>query len=256
VNAKNMKFSRQPFETIFNSMKKNFMLIIAATTVALILSSCDQSSTVEPQVVSQVMDFEYSKSLSVSDADGNRADFEFWTHDESLLAEFSASDFELITVDFLFLPQPTQAAEPIERALAEKWFTNANEVLIRLKDFRVAEDVTGINVRLKQEALSRMLRWDITIIDENDDNDIIGAGAIYTVESCPEERVRVKVSKKTANSNLFWQLLNEAVLYAPSTDQYAYVGSTSWTKWRLRVDFEQNGGCPPNGRMLPVWIVR
>lgn len=234
-------------------------MITATTVVALILSSCDQSSTVEPQVISEVEDFTYSKSMSVSDADGNRADFEFWTHDESLLAEFEASDFELITMDYPFSTTPTEEVSTGETS-AEEWPHNPNEVLIRLMDFKVSEDVTLISVRLKQEALTRMLRWDIIATSENDDDDIIGAAAIYTQESCADERFRFKVQKKTANSNLFWQLLAETVLFVPGDpadgDQFAYIGNTSWTKWRYRGDYEK--GCRRGGRSNAItgFIVR
>lgn len=226
--------------------------MIAFALLFLMLLSCRQRMEVEPQIVSQVVDFEFSKSLSVADASGNRADFEFWTHDESLLAEFDASDFELIVTNQAFALQPTQE-EPVGTGTAESWFTRANEVLIRLKDFQAIEGVTGISIRLKPEALDGLLLRNISVIDENDDNDITGGGAIYEVESCPDETVRLRVFEKKSDSNLFWELLGEEMLDAPN-EQIVYTGSTSWAK--LRLSIEHNGECPSKGRLLPVWIVR
>jgi hypothetical protein len=225
---------------------KNLQIFASVLLMSIVFFGCEKEKM---ETLEQTPEFQFSKTLTISDVNGNSVNVELLSNNETLLSHHDETTFELVTTtrDFSNLTSnPVKLPTEEQEAKEEKLRSSENLILVNIVSRDLANDVTGFAVRNVN-----LNKWDL-IAYEYGVNDIIGAYAKYETESCTKERLDVDLDKKTASSNWFWQDLSSATLYSQG-DEWLYAGATKWSQYRFRYDLEKT--CNNSGDVTYYWFI-
>lgn len=213
---------------------KQSMFLACLMSIAC-LFSCEKTEKATTPTNSANNDFAYSKSMIISDADGNSATIRIQTHSQKALDDHQASVFELKT--YTELP-PNNHPSPSEPSNTEEddEFTPA-DVLVEITAFTLKEGVVGFDLKSSLEK-GRNNTSAFRAVDyhyEYGANGVRGVRVTYIEKFCNNEYLKVKLSKKTSSNNWFWQQLGKGTL-REAGDQWGYLSAAAYAEYRLKVD--------------------
>jgi len=220
---------------------KNLVLFISLIILGSLLPSCSKTRT-DPDKPAKDREFEYSKDLTISDADGNTVSLRIFAHSQKILDAHTRDALQLKTYTRDFSKLSTHIGLP---SLDEETTDDSDEmwdesrhVHIDVLDYQLKKNVTGFGIVPRFDVIDTSIEsrasYTWTHYTYGEPYDVIGAWVHYISESRPKEYMKVKLSKKTSTWNLFWQQLGKATLYAPG-DEWIYAGTTVWDEYRLKI---------------------
>lgn len=197
------------------------------------LWSCEKKE--EVSVIADSIDdtYEYSKMLTISDADGNTANIRVQARSQEVLDVQTKDIFELKTSTKDWTQVSSTVLSPMEPSVVESDFEQA-DVLVEITDYEFNEEVTSFSVESSlDKGNASAARW-VDFHYEYGANDVRGIIVTFTGSVC-NQSLKVKLSKKSSSNNWFWQFLGSGKLRNIG-DQWAYAGPAKYAEYRLRVE--------------------
>ncbi len=114
-----------------------------------------------------------------------------------------------------------------DNAMDDQMRASQNYVFIDVISFNLVDGVTGFRVEPKKTEIEK--RW--TYDYEAGSSGVGGVSAGYTSNTA-SGTVELKLSKKTASTNVFWQRLADGEISRPG-DFWDYVSSTCYSRYRF-----------------------
>ncbi len=215
----------------------------------LVITSCND----KVDLTESTTDYKFQKELTIYDGNGNSADLLIHTNTEEALAD-QTTDVLILTTSTVDYSKSTDQNINFEET-GEIDYNEENEVFVFVTSYNFHPHVTAFNVRSKIESIRESnIQTRATDTDYHyayGSDGVTGAYVKYLSQTCSQEYLTTKLSKKNSSWSLFWNKLGSGTLNSPG-NSWTCNSNTNYYKFKLRVRGKQ--GCTGTATYSYNWL--